>query len=179
MTIEGKAEQRAPRIRLGMVGGGIDAFIGGVHRIAARLDDRFELVAGALSSTPERSAKSGAALGLDPERTYGDFKAMAIRESRLKSGIEAVASEATYQRARLLRDMGRTADASAAFKSVAARYPSREVAAEALWEVGWAAYLARNPQDAEHAWTRISEIPGGRAHRVRALYWAGRARKVN
>ena len=65
MTIEGKAEQRAPRIRLGMVGGGIDAFIGGVHRIAARLDDRFELVAGALSSTPERSAKSGAALGLD------------------------------------------------------------------------------------------------------------------
>lgn len=90
MTIEGKAEQRTPKIRLGMVGGGIDAFIGGVHRIAARLDDKFELVAGALSSTPERSLKSGAALGLDPERTYGDFKEMAIRESRLKSGIEAV-----------------------------------------------------------------------------------------
>ncbi len=91
MTIESKAEQRAPRIRLGMVGGGIDAFIGGVHRIAARLDDKFELVAGALSSSPERSLKSGAALGLDPKRTYGDFKEMAVREARLKDGIEAVA----------------------------------------------------------------------------------------
>jgi predicted dehydrogenase len=91
MTIEGKAERRAPRIRLGMVGGGIDAFIGGVHRIAARLDDKFELVAGALSSTPERSLKSGAALGLDPKRTYGDFAEMAAREARLKDGIEAVA----------------------------------------------------------------------------------------
>jgi len=74
--------------------------------------------------------------------------------------------------------MGRTADAAAAFKSVAARYPGREVAAEALWEVGWAAYLARNPREADHAWTRITEIPGGRAHRVRALYWAGRARET-
>lgn len=91
MTIEGKAERRAPRIRLGMVGGGIDAFIGGVHRIAARLDDKFELVAGALSSTPERSRRSGAALGLDPKRTYADFKEMANREARLKDGIEAVA----------------------------------------------------------------------------------------
>src|SRR6187551_1809251 len=74
-----------------MVGGGIDAFIGGVHRIAARLDDKFELVAGALSSTPERSLKSGAALGLDPKRAYADFKEMAAREARLKDGIEAVA----------------------------------------------------------------------------------------
>jgi predicted dehydrogenase len=90
MTIEGKVEQRTPRIRLGMVGGGIDAFIGAVHRIAARLDDRFELVAGALSSTPERAFRSGAALGLDPGRTYEDFKQMAVRESRLKNGIEAV-----------------------------------------------------------------------------------------
>jgi predicted dehydrogenase len=91
MTIEGKAEQRSPRIRLGMVGGGIDAFIGGVHRIAARLDDKFELVAGALSSSPERARQSGAALGLDTKRTYGDFKEMAVREARLKDGIEAVA----------------------------------------------------------------------------------------
>jgi predicted dehydrogenase len=91
VAIEGKAERRAPRIRLGMVGGGIDAFIGAVHRIAARLDDKFELVAGALSSTPERSLKSGAALGLDPKRTYGDFKEMAAREARMKDGIEAVA----------------------------------------------------------------------------------------
>lgn len=81
----------ARRIRLGMVGGGNDAFIGAVHRIAARLDDRYELVAGALSSTPEKAAASGAALGLAPDRTYADFKQMAIREARLKNGIDAVA----------------------------------------------------------------------------------------
>lgn len=77
-------------IRLGMVGGGNDAFIGAVHRIAARIDGQFELVAGALSSTPEKAQASGQALGLAPDRTYDDFKAMAIREARLKDGIEAV-----------------------------------------------------------------------------------------
>ena len=76
------------RIRLGMVGGGNDAFIGSVHRIASRIDDRFELVAGALSSTPEKAQASGEALGLP--RIYDDFRAMAIREARLKDGIEAV-----------------------------------------------------------------------------------------
>ncbi len=78
-------------IRLGMVGGGKDAFIGAVHRIAARLDGEFELVAGALSSTPERARESGRALGLDPARSYDDFTEMARRESRRKDGIEAVA----------------------------------------------------------------------------------------
>jgi len=76
------------RIRLGMVGGGNDAFIGGVHRIASRIDDRYELVAGALSSTPEKSRASGEALGLP--RIYDDFKTMAQREARRKDGIEAV-----------------------------------------------------------------------------------------
>ena len=91
MAIEGsKAEGRPPRIRLGQVGGGEGAFIGAVHRIAARLDDEFELVAGAFSSTPERSQASGAALGVDPSRVYDDFTAMAKREARLKDGIEAV-----------------------------------------------------------------------------------------
>lgn len=91
MAIEGRTESREPRIALGMVGGGTGAFIGAVHRIAARMDDKFELVAGALSSTPERAAQSGAELGLDPDRTYDDFKQMAMREARLKKGIEAVA----------------------------------------------------------------------------------------
>ena len=53
------------KLRLGMVGGGQGAFIGGVHRIAARLDGRYELVAGAFSSTAEKSKASGAELGLD------------------------------------------------------------------------------------------------------------------
>jgi predicted dehydrogenase len=88
MAIKGKSESHGRRIRLGMVGGGNDAFIGGVHRIASRIDDRYELVAGALSSTPEKAQASGEALGLP--RIYDDFKQMAIREARLKSGIEAV-----------------------------------------------------------------------------------------
>ncbi|MWD26860.1 gfo/Idh/MocA family oxidoreductase [Aquicoccus sp. SCR17] len=74
-----------------MVGGGQDAFIGAVHRIAARIDGEYELVAGALSSTPEKARASGAALGLSPDRTYDDYRAMAMREARLKDGIEAVA----------------------------------------------------------------------------------------
>src|SRR5690606_38730257 len=88
---EGRADTGGRRIRLGMVGGGEGAFIGAVHRIAARLDDRYELVAGALSSTAEKSKRSGEALGLDPKRCYGDFREMAIREARLRDGIEAVA----------------------------------------------------------------------------------------
>ncbi|MCK0207107.1 Gfo/Idh/MocA family oxidoreductase [Starkeya koreensis] len=76
-------------LRLGMVGGGAGAFIGAVHRIAARLDGDFTLVAGALSSTPEKSRESAQALGL--ARSYDDFEAMAKAEARRKDGIEAVA----------------------------------------------------------------------------------------
>lgn len=79
------------RIRLGMVGGGNDAFIGGVHRIAARLDGAFDLVAGALSSTAVKSRDSGAALGLAPERCYASFEDMARAEAARPDGIEAVA----------------------------------------------------------------------------------------
>jgi len=78
-------------IRLGMVGGGQGALIGSVHRLAARMDGHFRLVAGALSSTPERARASGAEIGLDPARTYDDWKRMAGREARRKDGIEAVA----------------------------------------------------------------------------------------
>ncbi|QIE54608.1 Gfo/Idh/MocA family oxidoreductase [Pikeienuella piscinae] len=79
------------RIRLGMVGGGRGAFIGGVHRIASRLDDHFELVAGCFSADADRSCASGGDLGLTPHRVYSDFDAMAKREARLKAGVEAVA----------------------------------------------------------------------------------------
>ena len=90
MAIEGTTSSFEPRIKLGMVGGGSGAFIGAVHRIAARIDDHYELVAGALSSTPEKSRQSGTELGLHPSRIYDDFKSMAIREAKLKDGIEAV-----------------------------------------------------------------------------------------
>lgn len=91
MTIEAsKSEQKAAKIRLGMVGGGQGAFIGAVHRMAARLDDHYELVAGALSSTPEKAMASGRDLGLDPERCYGSFEEMAEKEAARPDGIEAV-----------------------------------------------------------------------------------------
>jgi predicted dehydrogenase len=90
MAIEGRDMVRSPRIRLGMVGGGQGAFIGAVHRIAARLDDEFELVAGALASTPEKAEASGRELGLAPDRIYTTFVAMAEAESRREDGIEAV-----------------------------------------------------------------------------------------
>jgi predicted dehydrogenase len=78
------------RLRLGMVGGGQGAFIGGVHRIAARLDDRYELVAGCFSSTEERSKASAVELGVDPARAYASFAEMARREKRRKDGIDVV-----------------------------------------------------------------------------------------
>ncbi len=80
-----------PRIRLGMVGGGEGAFIGAVHRIAARLDDHFTLVAGALSSAADKSLRSGQALGLAADRIYADYITMARTEAARPDGIEAVA----------------------------------------------------------------------------------------
>ena len=94
MSIEARntGEASAPRrLRLGMVGGGEGAFIGAVHRIAARLDDHFSLVAGALSADAERGARSGAALGLDPQRNYPSFEAMARAERQRSDPIDAVA----------------------------------------------------------------------------------------
>lgn len=89
--VEARDDNTIEPIRLGMVGGGEGAFIGAVHRMAARLDGHYALIAGALSSTPEKALRSGAALGLDPKRTYADFTEMAQRERRRKDGIEAVA----------------------------------------------------------------------------------------
>ncbi len=70
-------------VRYGMVGGGPDAFIGPVHRMAAALDGQFVLVAGAFSSDAERSRQTGAELGLDPERTYASYDEMARAEAGL------------------------------------------------------------------------------------------------
>jgi predicted dehydrogenase len=91
MTISGRSDAATGPIRLGMVGGGQGAFIGAVHRIAARLDDNYRLVAGALSSTPEKARASGHELGLPDERNYGSFEEMAEKEAARPDGIEAVA----------------------------------------------------------------------------------------
>jgi predicted dehydrogenase len=90
MTLPRRKQAPKGRIRLGMVGGGEGAFIGAVHRIASRLDDEYVLVAGALSSTPERAMRSGLAIGLDPARTYADYGEMARKEAQREDGVEVV-----------------------------------------------------------------------------------------
>jgi len=92
MAIEGRSDAAGGgKIRLGMVGGGEGAFIGAVHRLAARMDGHYELVAGALSATPEKARRSGEALSLAPDRIYPDYEAMAKAEAARPDGIEAVA----------------------------------------------------------------------------------------
>ncbi len=79
-----------PRIRYAMVGGGRGAFIGAVHRIAARMDDRFELVAGALSANPENAKLSAADLHIAADRAYTSYEEMLRVEKTRADGIQAV-----------------------------------------------------------------------------------------
>lgn len=84
------AENGAKRIRLGMVGGGTGAFIGYVHRVAARIDGDYDLVAGALSSRPDVALESGRNLGLADDRIYTSYEEMARAEAARADGIQAV-----------------------------------------------------------------------------------------
>ena len=68
------------KLRMGMIGGGLDAFIGAVHRMAAALDGQIELVCGAFSSKPEKSKQAGASLLLNPARVYESFSEMIKKE---------------------------------------------------------------------------------------------------
>jgi predicted dehydrogenase len=97
-------------LRLAVIGGGPGSFIGGVHRAAARLDGRYELVASATSSDPDRSREAGAAFGLSPDRVHGDAIALLDSEAARDDGAEVVAimtpndSHHTYAAAALDRD---------------------------------------------------------------------------
>jgi predicted dehydrogenase len=89
--VQGRSDAAAGgKIRYGMVGGGQGAFIGAVHRLAARVDDQYVLVAGALSSERKRALASAAELGLAPDRSYGSYKEMAEQEAAREDGIEVV-----------------------------------------------------------------------------------------
>jgi predicted dehydrogenase len=89
--VEGRSDAAyGGRIRYGMVGGGQGAFIGAVHRLAARIDDRYELVAGALSSDKKRALDSATELGLPGDRAYASYKKMAKAEAARSDGIEVV-----------------------------------------------------------------------------------------
>ncbi len=78
------------KLRMGMVGGGRGAFIGAVHRMAANLDGKIELVAGAFSSSPEKSKLSGEDFFLDPERVYDSYQDMAEKEAAREDKVDFV-----------------------------------------------------------------------------------------
>lgn len=79
------------RLRLAVIGGGPGSFIGAMHRQAARLDDRYELVTGILSSDVDRSKKAGLELGLAPDRLYSSVQELLDAESARKDGVDVVA----------------------------------------------------------------------------------------
>ncbi len=81
--VSGNSTLAGARLRIGMVGGGPGAFIGGVHRIALQMDGQFALVAGAFSSDAAKSRQTGAELGLEPARTYASWTEMLDAEAKL------------------------------------------------------------------------------------------------
>jgi predicted dehydrogenase len=84
-------EMLGRRLRLAVVGGGPGSFIGSMHRAAARLDDRYEIVAAVLSSDPRRSAAAAIALGIDPDRAYATVDSLFEAESARTDGVDVVA----------------------------------------------------------------------------------------
>src|SRR3989442_7747325 len=89
--VDATSDARPSRpVRLVMVRAGRGAFMGAVHRLCARMDGQFELVAGALSSDAQRARDSGADLGLAPDRAYMSFAQMAAAEAKRPDGIEVV-----------------------------------------------------------------------------------------
>ena len=84
-------EKLGRRLRLGVVGGGATSFVGTVHRAAARLDNRFEVAASALSSSPERGREQGVQAGIAADRAYGSLEEMLASEGAREDGIDAVA----------------------------------------------------------------------------------------
>ncbi|MGB5432128.1 MAG: Gfo/Idh/MocA family oxidoreductase, partial [Acidimicrobiia bacterium] len=79
------------RLRLGVIGGGPGSFIGAMHRTAARIDDRYELVAGVLSSDPERSRLAATAIGIEPDRAYGNAYTLIAAEADREDGADVIA----------------------------------------------------------------------------------------
>jgi peptidoglycan lytic transglycosylase len=90
---------------------------------------------------------------------------------------EAEAAEAEYLRGLVLEERGQLADAALAWERTVARYPARDVAASALWRLGWLAYLGGDPAGAAERWVRLRELRQGQRYRTQAGYWAGRARQ--
>jgi len=84
-------EMLGRRLHLAVIGGGPGSFIGSMHRTAARIDDRYDLVAGTLSSNPERSIAAALAIGIDPDRAYRDAFELFDAEAERSDGADVVA----------------------------------------------------------------------------------------
>ena len=78
------------KLSLGIVGGGPKSWIGHVHRISARFDDKYEIVAGVFSRNSKLSISFGKTLGISKDRCYSNFKEMALKESKRNDGIQVV-----------------------------------------------------------------------------------------
>jgi predicted dehydrogenase len=98
------------KVRVGMIGGGPGAFIGGSHRIAMRLDDRYQLVAGVFSRNRDKSLAAARELGISEDRVYPDYETMAAREPEREDGVDAVAivtpTDSHYKIAKKLLEAG-------------------------------------------------------------------------
>lgn len=148
---------------------------------SARLG-RYDVAARALGAVASRSpAVRRPAIWLEQARLLvragqreRALTALAQVEAR---GAPSEAAEAAYYRARVLDDLDRQAQAAAAYRAVVARHPNREVAGASLWRLGWLAHIRGDFRGAEHAWLKVTTLPGGRAHRLPALYWAARMRE--
>jgi soluble lytic murein transglycosylase len=150
---------------------------------AAQRLGRHELAARALELAVERAPRAQKpSLQLEQARllmrTKQRARALPLLASVVATGSEAEASEAALQRARLLDDMGQETEAAGAYRAVASKYATRDVAGAALWRLGWLAYLRGKAREAGEAWSRLGEISGGRTFRAAGLYWGGRAKEA-
>ncbi len=147
---------------------------------AARRLGRWEFAARALGLVAARGpAERKPALQLERGRLLaraGQRKeALALLDEAAATGGPAEASDALYQRARLLEDADKPKAAIDAYRAVVAKYATREVGAASRWRLGWLAWLDGDVRGADEQWTRLAAPGGDRAYRMAALYWTGRA----
>ena len=101
-------------------------------------------------------------------------RAFAVLDRVAAAGADGDAAEALWMRARALEEAQRPADAAAVYRTLATRFPKREIAGAALWRLGWDSYLKGDPREAAQHWARLVDT-GNRPYRLAALYWRARA----
>ena len=146
---------------------------------AARLN-RYDAAARALEMAGNRAPlEQRARLRLDQARMLiragQDKRALPILAHISTTGTESEVADALALHARASDDAGRDTEAAALYRQIASRFPNREAAGAAMWRLGWLAWLRGDIATAGEQWSKLAEVPGGRAFRVPALYWRARA----